>query len=497
MKAHSKHSKKCPPGLELLNEHIGRRSYHWHKSLVLVLTFLCYAGFHASRKPPSIVKSVLRGEVPFDGNWQSTRETGSAPVIELELPYSLLGGWAPFNGPKGQSMLGEVDLAFLGAYAIGMFYAGHLGDRLDLRLFLSAGMMGSGIFVALFGMGFFWNIHSLAYYIVVSVFAGIFQSTGWPSVVSIVANWSGNGKRGLVMGIWNAHTSVGNILGSVIAAALLSSGWGWSYLALGLVMMGLAELIFLFLVVSPQDIGMAAPDSRPCDEEMKLPPQGETHSIRFLDAWRIPGVRSYALCLFFAKLIAYTFLYWLPYYIKTTPIEGHMLSHKEAGSLSVLFDIGGVAGGVMAGHLSDKSGASALVSMAFLLLAVPCLLLYRTMGHISFPANVSLMMLSGFCVNGPYALITTAVSADLGTHESLQGNSKALATVTAIIDGMGSLGAALGPLLTGYISQHGGFDNVFTMLYLSALTAALLILKLAARELQAMWSKTIRPNAQH
>ncbi|GFH10165.1 MFS domain-containing protein [Haematococcus lacustris] len=90
------------------------------------------------------------------------------------------------------------------------------------------------------------------------------------------------------------------------------------------------------------------------------------------------------------------------------------------------------------------------------------------------------MMLSGFCVNGPYALITTAVSADLGTHESLQGNSKALATVTAIIDGMGSLGAALGPLLTGYISQHGGFDNVFTMLYLSALTAALLILKLAA-----------------
>ncbi|GFH10162.1 MFS domain-containing protein, partial [Haematococcus lacustris] len=94
MKAHSKHSKKCPPGLELLNEHIGRR--------------------------------VLRGEVPFDGNWQSIRETGSAPVIELELPYSLLGGWAPFNGPKGQSMLGEVDLAFLGAYAIGMFYAGHL-----------------------------------------------------------------------------------------------------------------------------------------------------------------------------------------------------------------------------------------------------------------------------------------------------------------------------------------------------------------------------------
>ena len=42
---------------------------------------------------------------------------------------------------------------------------------------------------------------------------------------------------------------------------------------------------------------------------------------------------------------------------------------------------------------------------------------------------------------GPYALITTAVSADLGTHESLKGNAHALATVTAIIDGTGRCGS--------------------------------------------------------
>ena len=49
-------------------------------------------------------------------------------------------------------------------------------------------------------------------------------------------------------------------------------------------------------------------------------------------------------------------------------------------------------------------------------------------------------MLTGALVNGPYALITTAVSADLGTHKSLRGNARALATVTAIIDGTGSIG---------------------------------------------------------
>lgn len=37
------------------------------------------------------------------------------------------------------------------------------------------------------------------------------------------------------------------------------------------------------------------------------------------------------------------------------------------------------------------------------------------------PVNIGLMMAAGFFVNGPYALITTAVSADLGTHQSLAG----------------------------------------------------------------------------
>lgn len=46
-------------------------------------------------------------------------------------------------------------------------------------------------------------------------------------------------------------------------------------------------------------------------------------------------------------------------------------------------------------------------------------------------------MIAGTFVNGPYALITTAVSAELGNKVA---NSHALATVTAIIDGTGSIG---------------------------------------------------------
>ena len=54
------------------------------------------------------------------------------------------------------------------------------------------------------------------------------------------------------------------------------------------------------------------------------------------------------------------------------------------------------------------------------------------------------------------------------------GNPKALATVTAIIDGTGSIGAALGPFLAGALPN---WQNVFYMLMGSCAIAALVLLR--------------------
>lgn len=89
--------------------------------------------------------------------------------------------------------------------------------------------------------------------------------------------------------------------------------------------------------------------------------------------------------------------------------------------LSVLFDVGGVAGGAIAGALSDGTSAPACVSAAFVFGSVPCMWLYRTYGAASLSWNIGLMLAAGLFVNGPYALITTAVSADLGSHTSVAG----------------------------------------------------------------------------
>jgi OPA family glycerol-3-phosphate transporter-like MFS transporter 1/2 len=66
-----------------------------------------------------------------------------------------------------------------------------------------------------------------------------------------------------------------------------------------------------------------------------------------------------------------------------------------------------------------------------------------------------------------------------------------LATVTAIIDGTGSIGAALGPLLTGFLSTKG-WNTVFVMLMLGALIAGLLLSCQVVAEINDKTSKLMR-----
>lgn len=117
-----------------------------------------------------------------------------------------------------------------------------------------------------------------------------------------------------------------------------------------------------------------------------------------------------------------------------------------------------------------------------LALAVPMLLIYQMIGTLTLWLNIVLLFALGVLVNGPYALITTSVSAELGQHGSLGGNAKALATVTAIIDGTGSLGAAVGPLLAGFFSA-GGWQNVFYMLMFADVLALVFLMRLVYKEI--------------
>jgi OPA family glycerol-3-phosphate transporter-like MFS transporter 1/2 len=145
------------------------------------------------------------------------------------------------------------------------------------------------------------------------------------------------------------------------------------------------------------------------------------------------------------------------------------------------FDIGGIVGAILAGLISDSTSMPASTCVGMLFASAPLLFVYETYGALNWIINVGLLFIVGLFVNGPYALITTSVSAELGQHRSLEGNAKALATVTSIIDGTGSIGAAVGPLIAGLV-QAGGWENVFYMLISSNILAMILLSRLVQKE---------------
>ncbi|KAF5296310.1 hypothetical protein FQA39_LY12527 [Lamprigera yunnana] len=515
-----------PPGVQFLQKVTDRTCPNlvfnrqaWYRSSVLILTYFAYMCYHLSRKPISVVKTVL--------HQNCTNLTPPADVTPGNKDTWC--DWAPFDGSDASSseLLGELDSAFLFAYAFAMFASGFIAERFNLRYFLAFGMIMSGIFSYMLGLAKVYNIHNVTYFVVVQAAAGIFQTTGWPGVIAILGNWCGKSKRGLTFGIWNSHTSIGNILGSLIAAAFVETNWSLSFIYPGIIIAFGGFLMFLFLVVSPTDVGCSLPDEdristtnrrkfdrslqnqvanretssggssetddidivigeqevqRRVTERVHLlkdsRPQQAEQAIGFIGACKIPGVIEFALSLFFSKLVSYTFLYWLPLYVQHSTTMGATYS----ADLSVLFDVGGIIGAIAAGAISDYSNMSATTCVGMLLYAIPMLFIYQQFGSSSIGINVFLLVVVGILVNGPYALITTAVSADLGTHPSLEGNSKALATVAAIIDGTGSIGAAVGPLLAGFVSRYG-WDSVFYMLMISDVLALLLLLRLVKQEI--------------
>ena len=107
----------------------------------------------------------------------------------------------------------------------------------------------------------------------------------------------------------------------------------------------------------------------------------------------------------------------------------------------------------------------------------------------------------GFFMGGPANLISGCISADLGSHESIKGNKRAMSTVAGIIDGTGSLGAAIVQYLVGFlkdqtchcVKKHPDDPNnddevcthwqwIFVMLIACNVGAALLISPIVKRE---------------
>ncbi|WP_394843298.1 MFS transporter [Pendulispora brunnea] len=326
--------------------------------------------------------------------------------------------------------LGRIDTGYLVAYSLGMFASGWLCDRVGPRRLLGAGMLASAAAVAWFGAS-----SAEMWFAVAFTVNGLAQSTGWPGTIKAMAPWWSAGERGKIMGWWSTCYQVGGIVATALASALLvHAGWRSAFWVPA-VWMALVGLVVLWRL----------PDSPQAGPPAEGAEKARAHVERRIEIWYLGFIY------FGFKLIRYSLLFWLPFYLQRQ--LGY--SAGQAGYLSISFELGGVCGTVASGIVFDRMGArqrAVLFAMTFGLAL--SLVLYTQVAAWGAVANFAAMAAVGFMLFGPDALISGAMAQELGGAEGA-------GSASGIINGIGSLGAIAQGTVTAVVATRYGWDRVF------------------------------------
>mmetsp|Transcript_17873 Transcript_17873/g.15779 ORF Transcript_17873/g.15779 Transcript_17873/m.15779 type:complete len:191 (+) Transcript_17873:997-1569(+) len=173
-------------------------------------------------------------------------------------------------------------------------------------------------------------------------------------------------------------------------------------------------------------------------------------------------------------------LLWLPTYAK----EELDFNNGNVALIAIAFDVGTIFGSVILGKLSDLTYKKRS-PIAFFGLIIGGFL-FTIIVVVSNPSNYLiyvLIFLTGFVVGGVFNVVAATAAADLAKGDSLKGNSKALATVSGILDGSGSLGAAFGSLTIGAI-RNQSWNGVFIFLAACVFLSSVPIFKAMVTEVK-------------
>ncbi|MCP4643082.1 MAG: MFS transporter, partial [bacterium] len=169
----------------------------------------------------------------------------------------------------------------------------------------------------------------------------------------------------------------------------------------------------------------------------------------------------------FLKMSRYAFLYWLPLYM----VQELAYETKEAGYTSTTYEIAGFCGVVVAGYVSDKLLNSRRFPVACVMLfaLAVAFFLYPVLGKMGLMFNIAGISFIGFMTYGPDALMTGAGAMDIGSQ-------KAAGMAAGFINGMGSIGQMLSPLVVAYVSaSRFGWNGLYYTFAAFSVIGALLM----------------------
>lgn len=267
---------------------------------------------------------------------------------------------------------------------------------------------------------------------------GMGEAGNWPGGVKVVAEWFPDRERALASGIFNSGSAVGAILAPpLIAAILLTFGWQWAFVAVGV--SGFLWLALWWPVYyTPSHASRDAAPAR----------------VAVWKLFRTRFVWSFTLSKVFMDPVWYFYIFWFPEYLKRARGFDMAGIGKVAWIPFLVAGFGNLLGGMVSGALLRRGWpvtaarkTAVTIFAAFMLSAIPAVL-----------------------VQSPWisiALVSLAMVGYTGSTANMLSFAPDVfpKNVVGSVYGLASMGSGFGgmvfTLITGWVIDHYSYVPVF------------------------------------
>ena len=360
------------------------------------------------------------------------------PLLEKEFGFDKL-------------QLGLIGSAFMWVYAGGAPFAGFIADRVK-RVHL---ILGGCIFWSFVTVATAW-CSKLWHFVAVRAAEGLGETFYFPASMSLTADYHGPATRSRAFAFHQSSVYIGTILGSWLGAVLAEAyGWRTGFFLFGTAGLAVAAVLYLFLrepergAADRAEVQLAAA-THGGGGRGDISGAGQPLGVAATASQVFGRPAAVLLMLAFlgANFVATIFLTWTPTFL----VEKFGYSLGAAGLNGTLFihlasALSAPLAGVAADRLARRFSGGRIAVQAFGLLVGAVFV--ATVGLCTTtPVLLAAMTAFGLC-KGCY---------DAGIFASLfdQVEPRARASAAGIMNTVGWIGGALGPLFVGLATRYGG-----------------------------------------
>ena len=367
-----------------------------------------------------------------------------------------------------KSEFGLIATAGFWTYALAVIFNGPLADRIGGKKAILIGAVGTAIINGLVGTLFLsgWATKVLVGMALLNAVSCYFQAFGALSVVKVNAPWFHVRERGVFGGIFGIMISGGYFLAMTVGGWILAGlPWYCVYLIPSAAIATMAVVDWFLVKDTPAEAGFKNFNTGDASShETDDKPIDFAYLVKRVFTNKI--IVTLAAAEFCTGFVRQGLMLWFVPFLKEVHhiAPGTALFSVATGGITV----GGIAGGLLCGYLSDHWFQSRRAPVAFLFYLGQIVSLLA-LGWVTAPGAAAFLIgFSCMWIFGVHGMLSGTASADFG-------GAKAAATVAGLLDGVQYLASGLTGFVLGAALDKWGWSVWTWMIIPFSIGGALLV----------------------